>query len=163
MALGEDKFVFKKAGGLLAEFRQFALKGNAVDLAVAVVLGTAFTRIVNALVGDFITPIAQLLGSPNVQNYSVTLRAARMLPSGTTTPAVVLSYGDFLQSVISFIISAGAIFLIIKILAAARDRLFRREVAAAAMGEPPPPPPTPEVAVLEEIRDTLKEMRDTSK
>ena len=147
--------------GLLAEFQQFALKGNVIDLAVAVVVGTAFTRIINSLVSDIITPVTQLLGNPNTfQSFSITLRAAGLSQNGSTTPPVVLSYGDFLQGVISFIISVGIIFIIIKIFSTARDRLFRREASGEA---PPAPPPTPEVAVLQEIRDTLKEMRGVNK
>ncbi len=92
-----------------------------------------------------------------LQTFSITLRSAGVTATGSTTPPVILSYGDFMQSIVSFIISAGAIFLLIKVMVLARNRLFRSERA----GDIPPAPPSPEVAVLQEIRDTLKDIRAT--
>lgn len=146
-----------RARGLFGEFKQFALKGNVIDLAVAVVVGNAFSAVVNSLVSGIISPFISLLGGTNVRNYSVVLRGAETTANGSTTPAVVLAYGNFLQSIESFIIVAGSIFVVIKIISIARERLFRKEES----GEAPPPPKSDEVKLLEEIRDLLKVSPDT--
>jgi large conductance mechanosensitive channel len=137
------KEVLAKAGGFFSEFRRFAIKGNALELAIAVVVGNAFTGVVNSLVGDIITP---LLG---VVTNNVDLKTL----SFAVRPEVIIKYGAFLQALFNFVVVAFSVFLMFKVLSAARARLFRREVA-----EPPPPQEKPaEERLLEEIRDLLKE------
>jgi len=121
--------------GMLKEFKEFAMKGNIVDLAVAVIIGGAFGKIVTALTDTIIMPIISLvLGKGGVQDLSVTI--------GNT----VFPIGGFLQAVIDFILVAFVLFLIIK----AMNSFKKKEEAAA------PPPPPEEVTLLREIRDALK-------
>ncbi len=123
--------------GMLQEFKTFAMKGNVVDLAVGVIIGGAFGKIVTSLVGDVIMPlVGLLLGGVNFAALSATVGSA------------TLAYGKFLQSCVDFLIIAWAIFLAIKVI----NRLRREEPAAPAA---PPAPPRQEV-LLEEIRDLLK-------
>jgi large conductance mechanosensitive channel len=125
--------------GLGKEFRDFAVKGNALDLAVGVIIGGAFGKIVESLVRDVLMPvIGLLLGGVNFSGLSVTVRDA------------ALKYGSFVQAVFDFAIIAFVLFLLIR--AATRMKIS----AAAAPKAPPPPPPTPEdVVLLREIRDLL--------
>src|SRR5690606_13386120 len=100
--------VFKAAGGFLSEFRNFAVKGNALELAIAVVVGGAFGRIVSSLVADIIMPLAALFtGGAEFRHLTWTLREAE-----GAEPAVVLGYGTFLQNIFDFLIVAFAIFLV---------------------------------------------------
>jgi large conductance mechanosensitive channel len=123
----------------LKEFKSFALRGNALDLAVGVVIGAAFNGIVNSLVKDVFTPPLSLLtGGIDFATLSI--------PIADTGAAVM--YGVFLQNVISFVITAFALFLLIKGI----NQFLRTKDAEPA----PPPPKTPEVELLEEIRDLLK-------
>ena len=125
----------------LKEFREFAVKGNVVDLAVAVIIGAAFGKIVTSFVGDIVmAPLGLLIGGVNFTDLAVTLKEA----SGGA-PAVVWAYGKFLQAVFDFAIIAFAIFMAVKGI----NRLKRKEEAAPAA------PPRQEV-LLEEIRDLLK-------
>jgi len=131
--------------GILKEFREFAVKGNVVDLAVAVIIGAAFGKIVSSFVGDIVMPpLGLLIGGVNFTDLALTLKAAN-----GSTPAVVWAYGKFLQAVFDFTIIAFVIFLAVKGI----NRLKREEQAA-----PPAPaaPPRQEV-LLEEIRDLLKQ------
>ncbi len=123
--------------GLITEFKAFAMRGNVVDLAVAVVIGTAFGKIVSSLVENIITPlIGVLLGGVNFTGFSIMIGAAE------------LKYGLFLQSVFDFLIIAAAIFLVIKAL----TRLQKKEVE-----KPAEPTAVPEdIQLLREIRDSLK-------
>jgi len=136
---------------ILADFKAFAMKGNVVDMAVGVVIGAGFGKIVSSLVADIITPVLGLLiGGLDFKDMKVTLREAR----GDTSPAVTWNYGTFLQSIFDFLIIAIAIFSLIKLLTA----LQRKKPA-----EPPPPPPPPaEVVLLTEIRDALRALRPGS-
>jgi large conductance mechanosensitive channel len=140
------KEVLAKAGGFFSEFRRFAIKGNALELAIAVVVGNAFTGVVNSLVGDIITP---LLG---VVTNNVDLKTL----SFAVRPEVVVKYGAFLQALFNFVVVAFSIFLMFKVLSAARARLFKKEA-----DQPPPPQEKPaQERLLEEIRDLLKERSD---
>ncbi len=130
---------------LVAEFKEFAMRGNVVDLAVGVVIGGAFGKIVSSVVADVIMPpLGVMLGGVNFSNLKVVLKEA----VDDKIPAVTLNYGSFIQSCVDFIIVALAIFLVVK----AINTLKREEVALAAA---PPPPPAQEV-LLAEIRDLLK-------
>ena len=132
---------------ILKEFKEFAIKGNAIDMAVGIVIGAAFGKIVSSLVADVVTPpIGILLGGVDFSNLAITLKAAV-----GETPAVVLSYGKFIQAVIDFTIVAFAIFMGIK----AINTLKRKEKESPA---PPPEPPKQEL-LLTEIRDLLREKK----
>lgn len=133
--------------GMLTEFKEFAMRGNVIDLAVGVVIGGAFGKIVSALVDKVIMPpVGLLVGGVDFSKLAITLQAAHMGPDGKEIPAVVLGYGEFLNAVIQFVIIAFAIFLLVKGI----NRLHRAPAPAA-------PPPTPEdILLLREIRDALK-------
>lgn len=140
--------MLKATRGIAQEFRSFAIKGNAFELAIAVVVGGAFGKIVSSLVADIITPtIALITGGADFKHLAVVLRAAK-----DDAPAVVLSYGAFLQTVIDFFFIAFSIFIVFKMMATARKRLFAQEEAKKV---PPHEKPAQE-RLLEEIRDLLK-------
>ncbi|MBY5950347.1 large-conductance mechanosensitive channel protein MscL [Algoriphagus marincola] len=138
--------------GMLKEFKEFALKGNVVDLAVGVIIGGAFGKIVSSFVNDVIMPpIGLLIGGVNFKNLSYPLKEAELDAAGELlTPAVTLNYGMFIQNVVDFLIVAFVIFLAVKGI----NRMNRKEEKKEAAA-PPPPPPKSEV-LLEEIRDLLK-------
>lgn len=128
----------------LTEFREFAMRGNVVDMAVGIVIGAAFGKIVSSFVGDVLMPpLGLLLGGVDFSDLSLTLKEA-----AGAAPAVVLGYGKFVQTVVDFAIIAFAIFLLVK----AMNALKKKQEAAPAT---PPPPPAQEV-LLTEIRDLLK-------
>jgi large conductance mechanosensitive channel len=130
---------------LLSEFKAFAVKGNVVDMAVGIIIGAAFGKIVSSFVGDVIMPpIGLLIGGVDFTDLAITLKAAE-----GDIPAVVLSYGKFIQTVLDFVIVAFAIFMGIKVL----NRLKREEAAAPEA----PPAPTRDQELLTEIRDLLKQ------
>ncbi|MNM86301.1 Large-conductance mechanosensitive channel [compost metagenome] len=129
---------------LLSEFKAFAVKGNVVDMAVGIIIGAAFGKIVSSFVGDVIMPpIGLLIGGVDFSDLAVTLKAAE-----GAAPAVVLSYGKFIQTVLDFLIIAFAIFAGIQVI----NRLKREEEAA-------PPEPSAEQKLLAEIRDLLKDQQ----
>ncbi len=134
---------------MLKEFKEFALRGNVIDLAVGVVIGAAFTTIVNSLVGDIINPIMGLLiGGIDFSEFFITLKGDHVatLEAAKKAGAVTLNYGLFINAVIKFLIVAFAIFMVVKQI----NRLKRNEAVA-----PTAPPPRQEI-LLEEIRDLLK-------
>jgi len=136
--------------GFIQEFKKFARKGNVVDLAVAVIIGGAFGKIVSSLVNDVIMPpIGLALGGVNFKDLMYVLKEASLLPDGTEVAAVAIKYGSFLQAVVDFLIIAFVIFMAIK----AMNRLQKKEEAKPA----PPPAPSKEELLLTEIRDILKE------
>ncbi|XTZ38813.1 large-conductance mechanosensitive channel protein MscL [Salmonella enterica] len=133
---------------MLKEFREFAMRGNVVDLAVGVIIGAAFGKIVSSLVADIIMPpLGLLIGGVDFKQFALTLRAAQ-----GDIPAVVMNYGVFIQNIFDFIIVAFAIFLAIKVI----NKLKRkREEEPKA-----PPAPSKEEVLLTEIRDLLKEQNN---
>ncbi|PKM06295.1 MAG: large conductance mechanosensitive channel protein MscL [Gammaproteobacteria bacterium HGW-Gammaproteobacteria-4] len=129
---------------LISEFKQFAMRGNVVDLAVGVVIGAAFGKIVSALVSGIIMPVVGVLvGGVNFADLAVTLK-----PGSTGTEPVLLQYGLFVQSMVDFVIIAFAIFIAIKLM----NKLQRKQEQAP----PAPAEPSAEVKLLTEIRDALK-------
>ena len=132
---------------VIQEFKEFAVKGNVVDMAVGIIIGAAFGKIVSSFVGDVIMPpIGVLLGGVDFTNLALTVKEA----SGDV-PAVVIGYGKFIQTVIDFAIIAFAIFIGVK----AINTLKRKEKEAPAA----PPEPSPQEVLLTEIRDLLKEQK----
>jgi large conductance mechanosensitive channel len=129
---------------VISEFKAFAVKGNVVDMAVGIIIGAAFGKIVSSFVGDVIMPpLGLLIGGVDFSDLAITLKAAE-----GNVPAVVLAYGKFIQTVIDFIIVAFAIFMGVK----AINRLRHHEEVKPA----PPAAPTKEELLLGEIRDLLK-------
>ena len=135
--------------GMVSEFKEFAMRGNVIDLAVGVVIGGAFGKIVSALVDKVIMPpLGLLIGGVDFSRWAIVLKAASMDAAGKEVPAVAIGIGDFLNALVQFVIVAFAIFLMIKALNAAQ----RKQEAAPT----PTPEPSEEVKLLTEIRDALK-------
>ncbi len=138
-----EREMILKTRGLWDEFKSFAVKGNAFELAIAVVVGGAFTAIVNALVADIITPLLGLVtGNVDFKTLTVALK-----------PGLVMPYGLFLQAIFNFFLVAISIFAIFKLISTARKQIFREGEKAV----PPAEVPTQE-RLLRQIRDLLKEM-----
>lgn len=132
---------------IIKEFREFAMRGNVVDLAVGVIIGAAFGKIVSSLVSDIIMPpLGLLIGGVDFKQFSLVLRDAQ-----GEIPAVVMNYGTFIQNIFDFVIVAFAIFMAIKLM----NKLRRKQEDAPAA----PPKPSAEEKLLAEIRDLLKEQQ----
>jgi large conductance mechanosensitive channel len=130
---------------MMQEFKKFAMRGNVVDMAVGIVIGGAFGKIVSSLVADIIMPpLGMMLGKVNFSDLALTLKQA-----GSEGAAVTLNYGKFIQSVVDFVIIAFAIFMVVKVM----NALKRQEEAVPA----PTPVPSKEEVLLGEIRDILKQ------
>ncbi|PJG58932.1 large-conductance mechanosensitive channel protein MscL [Aeromonas cavernicola] len=133
---------------LIQEFKAFAARGNVIDMAVGIIIGAAFGKIVSSFVGDVIMPpIGLILGGVDFSDLAVTLKAAE-----GTTPAVVIAYGKFIQTIIDFLIISFAIFMGLK----AINTLKKQQEEAA----PAPAAPTKDQALLAEIRDLLKSQQE---
>ena len=129
---------------MMSEFKSFAMRGNVVDMAVGIVIGGAFGKIVSSFVADVLMPpIGLLLGNVDFSDLAITLRAA-----AEGAEEVTLRYGQFIQTVVDFIIIAFAIFLVVK----AMNSMKKKEEEAP----PSPPKPSKEEELLTEIRDALK-------
>ncbi len=134
--------------GMIKEFKEFAMRGNVVDLAVAVVIGAAFGKIVTSLVEKIIMPIIGWMTSGHNFSDMAIQVGEKIGPDGTVIPEVAIGYGAFIQSILDFIIVAFVIFLAIK----AINTLKKKEAAAPVV----PPEPSNEEKLLTEIRDLLK-------
>ena len=144
--------------GFLKEFKAFALKGNVMDMAVGVIIGGAFGKIVTSLVNDIIMPpIGILVGGVDFTNLKLVIKKAVIENGAEIAPAVTWNYGAFIQQCIDFIILAFCVFLIVKLM----NRLNRKkkEEPAPAPAPAPEPEPTAEEKLLTEIRDLLKEKK----
>ena len=132
---------------MISEFKDFAMKGNVVDLAVGVIIGAAFGKIVSSMVDGIIMPVVgMLVGGVNFGDLAYSLQDAVIGPDGKeTAAAVAIKYGAFLQTVIDFAIIAFVLFMVIKLM----NRLKKAEAAA-------PAEPAEDVLLLREIRDSLK-------
>jgi large conductance mechanosensitive channel len=130
--------------GMMKEFRDFAMRGNVVDMAIGIVIGGAFGKIVTSFVNDVLMPpIGMAIGGVDFSDLAITLKEA-----AGEAEAVTLNYGAFIQTVLDFVIIAFAIFMVVK----AMNNLKKKEEAAP----PPPPKPSAEETLLTEIRDLLK-------
>lgn len=137
---------------ILQEFKQFAMRGNVVDMAVGIIIGGAFGKIVSSLVSDIIMPgIGLLVGGVNFTDLKITLKDAVMNGEEVVSPAVAISYGNFLQVTFDFIIIAFAVFMLVKGVNALSKK---KEEKPAAPATPPAPPA--DIQLLTEIRDLLK-------
>jgi large conductance mechanosensitive channel len=146
----------EKGSKILREFKEFAMRGNVVDLAVGVVIGAAFGKIVTAFVADFITPmIGKLTSGVDLKNMYVSLdpvktKGIASLAEAQKTGAVI-AYGDFVTNVVDFVIVAFFVFLMVKAINVLKRRTHLQEVLDLA-----PPGPSPQEKLLMEIRDILK-------
>jgi large conductance mechanosensitive channel len=115
--------------GFVSEFKEFAVKGNAMDMAVGIVIGVAFTKIVNSIVSDIIVPpVGMAIGGVDFKNLQIVLKEASTSAAGETLPAVAIKYGAFLNTIIEFVIVALSIFIVIKFM----NRMLRRREAETA-------------------------------
>jgi large conductance mechanosensitive channel len=113
----------------VSEFKEFAVKGNAMDMAVGIIIGAAFTKIVNSIVSDIIMPpIGMIIGGVDFKNLTIVLKEASTSAAGEVLPAVAIRYGAFLNTVIEFLIVALSIFVVIKFM----NRLLRKREAETA-------------------------------
>ncbi len=134
---------------LASEFKAFVMRGNVVDMAVGIIIGGAFGKIVASLVNDVIMPpIGLLLGGVDFSQMAIVLKKETVDAAGNAVPAVTLGYGLFVNAVVNFLIVAAAIFAMIKVM----NSLKRKEEAAPAA----PPAPSTEEKLLTEIRDILQ-------
>lgn len=130
--------------GMMKEFKDFAMKGNVLDMAIGIIIGAAFGKIVSSFVADVIMPpIGILVGGVDFSNLSLVLKEAT-----ETAEAVTINYGTFLNTVIDFVIIAFAIFMVVKGINSAKKKEEEKPAA--------PPKPSEEVQLLTEIRDSLK-------
>jgi large conductance mechanosensitive channel len=137
---------------LVSEFKAFAMRGNVVDMAVGIIIGGAFGKIVSSVVADVIMPpIGLLLGGVKFTDLKIILKDPVMDAAGAiTSQAVAINYGNFIQTTVDFLIISFAIFMMIK----GMNSLKKKE--EAPVEEPAPPAPTKEEVLLAEIRDILK-------
>ena len=151
----------KEKSKFLEEFKKFIARGNVIDMAVGVVVGSAFTAIVNQLVQGIINPcIGKLFGDINLADYKVVLTAAT-----EETPEVAILYGSFIQAIINFLLVALSVFVMVRAINKVNDAMTKKQreeeeaakAAAEAAKEPEAPPePSEEILLLREIRDSLK-------
>lgn len=140
-------------GKILSEFKEFAMKGNVVDMAVGVIIGGAFGKIVSSLVNDVIMPVVGIAtGGLDFKEHKLILKAAVMNGEEVVTPEVAMTYGVFSQNIVDFLIVAFCIFMAIKFM-----NRFKKKVEEAPAA---PAEPTKEEVLLTEIRDLLKQQAD---
>jgi large conductance mechanosensitive channel len=138
---------------MLKEFRDFALRGNVVDMAVGVIIGAAFGKVVSAMVDNvMMPPIGQLLGNVDFSDLFIDLSGAghATLAAAKEAGAATIAYGVFINATVNFLIVAFALFLVVKAMNTLKARVEKQKAA-----EPPPPPPA-DVVLLGEIRDLLR-------
>ncbi len=134
---------------MLKEFKEFAMKGNLIDLAVGFVMGAAFTKLTGAFINGMVMPVIGLIQGKDLSEWKWVLKPAEKGADGTETAAeVAIQYGTFISTIIEFLVVALVMFLVVK----AINNMKKKQVEAPAA-----PPPTPEdVVLLREIRDSLK-------
>ena len=141
----------------LQEFRDFAVKGNMIDMAVGIIIGGAFGKIVTSLVSDIIMPpIGLLVGGVNFTDWNVVLKEAVMENGEVITPALTLNYGNFIQVLFDFLIIALSIFFVIRGINKMKEITSKKQAEEEAAAPAPEPEPTKEEILLTEIRDLLK-------
>lgn len=149
-----------KAKGFFAEFKEFISRGNVLDMAVGVIIATAFGKITTSLVNDVFMPlIGWLIGEIDLSTLNITLSPEKLAEDGTVAKeAVVIGIGTFVSAVIDFVLVAFVVFLMIKAFNAAKDKAesLKKKEEEAAAAEEPASEPSEEVKLLTEIRDLLK-------
>ena len=140
--------------GMIAEFKKFITRGNVIDMAVGIIIGTAFKEIINSLVKEIIMPLIGLfLGGVSFVDLKIVIAEAT-----EQTTEVAIMYGNFIQRIIDFLIIAFVVFMMVRTINRIRERIeARKKAEAAAEAEAAPPAPTPvDIVLLTEIRDLLK-------
>ena len=149
-----------KAKGFFAEFKEFISRGNVLDMAVGVIIATAFGKITTSLVNDVFMPlIGWLIGEIDLSTLNITLSPEKLAEDGTVAKeAVVIGIGTFVSAVIDFVLVALVVFIMIKAFNAAKDKAesLKKKEEEAAAAEEPAPEPSEEVKLLSEIRNLLK-------
>ena len=137
---------------MIKEFKEFAMKGNVVDLAVGVIIGGAFGKVVSSMVTDVLMPpIGALMGGVDFGSLAITVKSAGLDAAGKATLPVLISYGKFINTLIDFTIVAFCIFMVIKAM-----NSMKKAPAPAPAAPAAPPEPTKQEKLLMEIRDSLK-------
>ena len=140
----------------IKEFEKFINRGNVIDMAVGVIIGGAFGKIVSSLVADVIMPpIGLLVNGVSFTDLKLEMKQASLDATGEVIPAVTLNYGNFFQTMFDFLLISLSIFVIIRLI----NKLKERKDAEKAATPPPPPSPSKEEVLLTEIRDILKETK----
>ena len=160
----------KKARGCLGEFKRFISRGNVIDMAVGVILATAFGKITTSLVNDVVMPAIEyyvlvlVLGSKDVSSgLNIILRPEMVDETGAVVaPAITLGVGTFLGTIVNFLLVGLVIFLVVKFMNAAKDRMAAALAKEQAAQEAAPPPPSKEELLLTEIRDLLRQQQTKS-
>ena len=153
----------EKTGGFINEFKTFIARGNVVDMAVGVIIGGSFGNISKSLVNDVVMPaVSMLTGGLNFESWKLVLKEAVLNADGSVATAeVAMNFGLFISTIVDFLITALAVFCVIKVINTMRAKAeaAKKEEEAAAEPETPPAPPEPsaEEKLLMEIRDLLKE------
>lgn len=161
----KEKKEKKKKLGIIGEFKTFISRGNVLDMAVGLIIGSAFTAIVNSLVSDLLMPLLSMItGKVDFTEWKVILQPAELDEAGEEIAAAIsVNYGSFIQYIINFLLIAISVFLLVKVINVVRDKADRKkkeeEEAAAAAAAEEPPAPDPQLVLLEEIRDLLKEKK----
>jgi len=138
--------------GIIKEFKQFAIKGNVLDMAIGIIIGGAFGKLVTSMLNDILMPpLGLLIGGTDFTDLKVTIKEKVVDASGKATDAVSINYGNFVQTIIDFLLVAIAVFIIIKLMNRIREKM------EASPAPAPPAEPTKEEKLLTEIRDILKE------
>ena len=146
--------------GFIKDFKNFAMKGNVVDMAVGVIIGGAFGKIVTSVVNDIIMPpIGLMIGGVNFKDLKLIMKPEVLAEDGTVeVAAVTLNYGNFMQQTFDFLIIALSIFVMIKVITRLTEKK-KKEEATPAPAPAPVPEPSAEEKLLTEIRDLLKEKK----
>ena len=159
----------EKKKGVIAEFKEFISKGNVVDMAVGVIIGSAFTAIVNSLVADIFTPlIGIIIGGIDFASLSIKIPDTEV--GGKVIPGAELTYGNFIQCIITFLLTAVCVFIFVKFINAMRNNALlkkKKEEAEEKEGEKaaeeaPAPEPSKEELLLTEIRDLLAQQAQSA-
>ena len=149
----------KKKKSIFAEFKEFISKGNVIDMAVGVIIGGAFTKIVNSLVSDLIMPALGLLtGDIDFADLKIVLAEAQLDTDGVTVlkEELAIRYGVFLDAMLNFLLIAVAVFVMVKIINTAREKAEKLKKKKEEEAPATPPAPDPQIVLLTEIRDLLK-------
>ena len=162
--MAEEKKEKKKKLGIIGEFKTFISRGNVLDMAVGLIIGSAFTAIVNSLVGDLLMPLLSMItGKVDFTEWKIVMQEAVLDEAGEEISAAIsVNYGSFIQYIINFLLIAISVFLLVKVINVVREKAERKkkeeeaEAAAAAAAEAAP---DPQIVLLEEIRDLLKEKK----
>ena len=161
--MAEEK---KKKLGIIGEFKTFISRGNVLDMAVGLIIGSAFTAIVNSLVSDIFMPLLGMVtGKVDFSELKIVLQEAVAEAGEVVTPEVSVNYGSFIQYIINFLLIAISVFIMVKAINVIREKADRKkkeeeEAAAAAAEAEAAAEPDPQLVLLEEIRDLLKEKKE---